>query len=480
MPIYAIGRERESLTYSGEAYKRAVRRYLESLGYSQTTDSYIEGHFQDMVFVNSSVDPGRVFYVEAKASTVSLSQRDVCKEILNYLLLWLETPREKRFKFMIFVQEVSKRRRWDAIFGSPVDEILIQEWIEKNKTLLSEDEWLAINKHSKSDILSFFQETDVYIGPAYRLEIAAEEKFKTSALSPPRRAKNLLSESERRNRLIEEKCSIVTNIFEVELPAYYTKIKTTCRTIEEIWEKIHEILLPPFKFEGKFIYSFCSYDELQLLSRVLLEKPEYLETNQLLLQNPQELNKLVNYHVDKLIRCRGLRKYKKDIFFLPPYFKGNEIQDRMIKSRSGRERRVARPMFGILDENGSSDSKLYYVYHQGVKVSSKVFWNKSCIQISPVRHFTTDGIAAIEGENRDRLDRKYRTPIYNRSKKFLSWTKEWKYYLFERPFEDTLFSSWFDKFKFGDFVTMDIIGVPEALDKDQRIIADYMEEDNGY
>jgi hypothetical protein len=213
---------------------------------------------------------------------------------------------------------------------------------------------------------------------------------------------------------------------------------------------------------------------------VLLEKPEYLETNQLLLQNPQELNKLVNYHVDKLIRCRGLRKYKKDIFFLPPYFKGNEIKDRMINSRSGRERRVARPMFGILDENGSSDSKLYYVYHQGVKVSSKVFWNKSCIQISPVRHFTTDGIAAIEGENRDRLDRKYRTPIYNRSKKFLSWTKEWKYYLFERPFEDTSFSSWFDKIKFGDFVTMDIIGVPEALDKDQRIIADYMGEDNGY
>lgn len=479
MPIYAIGRERESLTYSGEAYKRAVRRYLESLGYSQTTDSYIEGHFPDMVFVNSSVDPGRVFYVEAKASTVSLSQRDVCKEILNYLLQWLEISREKRFKFMIFVQEVSKRRRWDAIFGSPVDEIMIQEWIEKNKTLLSEDEWLAINKHSKSDILSFFQETDVYIGPAYRLEIAAEEKLKTSALSPTRRAKNLLSESERRNCLIQDKCSIVTNIFEVELPAYYTKIKTNCSTLEEIWKKFHEILLPPFEFDGKFIYSFCSYDELKLLSEVLLGDPEYLETYQLLLQNPQELNKLVNFHIDKLIRCRGLRKYK-DIYFLQPYFKENKIQDRMIKSRSGRERRVARPIFDILDEDGSSDSKLYYVYHKGVKVSSKVFWNKSYIQISPVRHFTTDGITAIEGENRDRLDRKYRTPIYNRSKNFLSWTKEWKYYLFERPFENPLFLGWFDKFKFGDFVSIDIIGVPKALDKDQRILADYMEEENGY
>jgi len=131
MPIYAIGRERESLIYSGEAYKRAVRKYLKSLGYSQTTDSYVEGHFPDMVFVNSSVDPGRVFYVEAKATKVSLSQKNFCGEILNYFLQWLRTPREKRFKLMIFVQEVSKRRRWNYIFGIPVDDIVIQEWIEK-------------------------------------------------------------------------------------------------------------------------------------------------------------------------------------------------------------------------------------------------------------------------------------------------------------------------------------------------------------
>lgn len=46
MPIIRLGRERESLTYTGEAFKSAVRQYLESLG--QTTDSYIEGHLQDM------------------------------------------------------------------------------------------------------------------------------------------------------------------------------------------------------------------------------------------------------------------------------------------------------------------------------------------------------------------------------------------------------------------------------------------------
>ena len=40
MPLIRIGRERESLTFSGEAFKKAVRLYLESLGYSETTDSY--------------------------------------------------------------------------------------------------------------------------------------------------------------------------------------------------------------------------------------------------------------------------------------------------------------------------------------------------------------------------------------------------------------------------------------------------------
>lgn len=78
MPIIRLGRERESLTYTGEAFKSAVRQYLESLGYSQTTDSYIEGHLQDMVFVNRDVDPGRLFYVEAKATKVSLRQKDFC------------------------------------------------------------------------------------------------------------------------------------------------------------------------------------------------------------------------------------------------------------------------------------------------------------------------------------------------------------------------------------------------------------------
>ena len=218
-----------------------------------------------------------------------------------------------------------------------------------------------------------------------------------------------------------------------------------------------------------------------MLSEVLIGEPAYLETYQLLLDTPKEFTKLVNYHIDKLIKLRGFKKYK-DIYFLPPSFKENKIHDRMIKSHSGRERRIARPIFEYLDEDDpeASKAKLYYVFHNGVKVSSKVFWDKNYIQISPVRHFTTDGITPIEGENKDRLDRKYRNPRYNRNKYYLSWTKEWKYYLFDRPLENKSISSWFEKFRFGDFLTIDLIGVPKALDKNQKILFEYMEDLDEY
>ncbi|MFB0523077.1 MAG: hypothetical protein ACETV1_04865 [Candidatus Bathyarchaeia archaeon] len=41
---------REALTGKSEVYKKAIRSYLESLGFSQTTDSYVEGTLEDMNF----------------------------------------------------------------------------------------------------------------------------------------------------------------------------------------------------------------------------------------------------------------------------------------------------------------------------------------------------------------------------------------------------------------------------------------------
>jgi hypothetical protein len=462
MPIIRLGRERESLTYTGEAFKSAVRQYLESLGYSQTTDSYIEGHLQDMVFVNRDVDSGRLFYVEAKATKVSLRQKDFCSELMDYLFLWLRMSRENRFKLLIFIQEESNPRWWDAILGNDFDETFLRGWIEENKVHLSDKKRLEFENYPWIEILSFFKETYAYSGPAYRLEIASEEKRKTSALSPPRKAKSLLEESERRNNLINEKCELVSNLLRIELPEYITTIKTKYKDPAEIWGSFNH----PFKLEGKILYTFCPPDK-SLLNGIALGEPETLETQTLMSSNPQRLVTLINYHLNKILRFRGMRKYK-DIHFFEPFYDEDKIADRYIDANNRKPRRVARPIF-----DNKNNSKLNYVFHSAVKVNAKIFWDHFYVQISPVRHYTSDGRIPIEGENRDRLDRYFRNPLYNRNSTYLSKIKFWKYYLFEREAEDQSMNCWFKRFKFGDFESIGVLGIPQSLDKEQRSLSEY-------
>jgi hypothetical protein len=159
-----------------------------------------------------------------------------------------------------------------------------------------------------------------------------------------------------------------------------------------------------------------------------------------------------------------MKKYR-DVYFFKPFYDEDKIADRYIDSMNGKPRRVARPIF----DNKSNN----YVFHSAVKINAKIYWDHFYVQISPVRHYTSDGMAAIEGENRDRLDRSFRNPLYNRNSRPLSWIKFWKYYLFERESEDQSMNCWFKRFKFGDFESIGVVGVPESLEKEQRSLSEY-------
>ena len=68
--------EREALMGKAEHFKNNVRKYLESQGFAQTTDSMTEGTFEDMVFYNSTIAPGKKFVIEAKAENVTLKSKN--------------------------------------------------------------------------------------------------------------------------------------------------------------------------------------------------------------------------------------------------------------------------------------------------------------------------------------------------------------------------------------------------------------------
>jgi len=260
------------------------------------------------------------------------------------------------------------------------------------------------------------------------------------------------------------------------LPKTYIKIRTICKKIEDFWELSEDFLLPPFEFDGKYVYSFCSYEKLAPIHDALIGKPMNLETNELMDKNPQELIRLLNYHIDKLVKSRGLKKYKRNIYFFPPIIKEGMLEDRYVKSRTGRDRRVTRPIYETPKDN-ETKNRLYYVFHEAVKLSSKIYWNKNYIELFPVFHFTSDGFKPIEGRNKDRLDRKYRNPIYSRNYTILSWVKFWKYFLFDKEFYSPLIAQWFEDFKFKDLENLEIMGIPESVDKDQKRLSEFVRDD---
>jgi len=117
MAIKFLYGRRESLTGKAEAYKKGVRAYLESLGYSQTTDSIVEGTFEDMVFYNPTIAPGRRFVIEAKAENLSLKSKILARELVQYFRLWRSRESKDRFKFMLFVQAVKRPNEWELLFS---------------------------------------------------------------------------------------------------------------------------------------------------------------------------------------------------------------------------------------------------------------------------------------------------------------------------------------------------------------------------
>src|SRR5437870_1900237 len=107
MTFIRLGKAREATTGSAEDYKAAVRKYMEAMGYAQTTDSSVEGHLADMVFLPPADRPWpHEVWVEAKATALSLSDRDLISEVRSYLSSWLLRQPEARFKLMVFIENV--------------------------------------------------------------------------------------------------------------------------------------------------------------------------------------------------------------------------------------------------------------------------------------------------------------------------------------------------------------------------------------
>jgi hypothetical protein len=260
MTIHFLYGRRESLQGKSEAYKKCVREYLESTGFSQTTDSIVQGTFQDMVFVNPATDPGKKFLIESKAEVVSLKSRDLARELIQYFRLSRKIGLKGYTRFKLFAQGVTKPTEWESIFSEKDNLKSTQNWCQwYNRQELDEA--------TMREIAEFFADSEVTIGNVVDLQQAVLDGQKISDLSISKMAKNLLELVDRRRAPVPTKSRFVMNILPIAVPENYFSCKSTAQNKQEIYDAFEGKIIPPFIFtKNQEMLTFSDFDQNNPLS----------------------------------------------------------------------------------------------------------------------------------------------------------------------------------------------------------------------
>lgn len=218
MPIRFLYGRRESLNGKSENYKRHIRKYLESLGFAQTTDSAIQGSFEDMIFVNPSTDPGKKFLVESKAEQLSLTSKKFAKELVNYFRISKSIALKGQAKFILFAQDVQSPMEWELFFSEQVNVEKITEWCSRYNEKCVDEIGSKLQENEVEEFRTFIANSETIVGSLVDIFQATVENQSMSALSIDKKAKQLLELAERRKLPVCSRSRLVMNIIPITVP----------------------------------------------------------------------------------------------------------------------------------------------------------------------------------------------------------------------------------------------------------------------
>lgn len=474
MPIHYLYGRRESLHGKAEAYKKGVREYLESLGFSQTTDSSIQGTFADMIYVNPATDPGIKFLVESKAEEVSLRSGKFAKELVRYFWFSQSIGLQGQMKFKLFVQGVVKPEEWDFFFSEMTNLDTIRSWCQWYNSKCLEKGEQRFDENIMKQISTFFAETEVTVGSVVDLQQAALENESMSALSIAKMANRLLDLVNRRKSPVFAKSRIVMNILPITVPDNYYVCESTAEDKDEIYESLKDKTIPPFLFtRKKEMLTFSDFDQDNPLCEYRKGSIAALKTKDFQERNPGLSAQLVNIYLRRMFWKRGIyRDPTAEIFYFP--MKDKTLERLEVLDQRGRKRWVVRKIIHKQDTKYHKKGEINFFFHRGVELRTPTYWSESFVELIPRRYYTLDGEKWIDGEIRARIDRKFRNPKYDRSKTRLGLMKFWRYILFESPFTVPP-EKWFDKFQFGAFVAETVDWSPQVIGRTQMRLWDFKE-----
>lgn len=474
MPVEFLYGRREALVGKSEAFKRSVRKYLESFGFSQTIDAIIEGTFQDMIFVNPVLAPGKHFVVETKAEELSLRSKKLARELIKYFRLWRSQEISIRFKFLLFAQAVKNPSEWELMFSETNNLPSVNRWCSWYNDKCLETDECSLKTDEVRDIAKFFAESTIIVGNSLQLDTAALERRNQSDLSIPRMAENLLRIINKRKTPIMRKSIMVMNIIPISVPEYYYTCNSSASSKKEIYKNLEGKIIPPFIWrKDKTIMSFARFDQNNPLCRFTQGPIISKKTKELQIKNPTLSAELVNIYLRRILWNKGLYR-DEEIFYFPMLDKSKNIRTELDKN--GNERWVTKKIIRARDTKYGKKGDVNFYFHRAVELKTPTYWGTSYVEITPRKYYTFDGETPLEGEIRAKIDAKFRNPYYDRPKARLGLMKFWKYTLFESKIYRICPEEWFGEFKFGDFVTKQVDWSPNVIGKSQTRLWDFSEE----
>ncbi len=412
VPIWHIGKRREALTGNSEVYKKHLVRFLEKRGYYLKASSDVEATFADCILTKK--DDAREYWVEAKATTISLGEKSFLQQLGKYLSEYVIRTSENRFIMILACYNIRNTEIFEQIFGK-----FDLKAIEKTRNNIIEVcESPVKEKISHANLESvrkFFEDTIVIVANPSELKIA-EEKITPSVPQTP-----TMSDAEYASEILKKfgdvkpikaRDIIRSSLFQFSMPRDLYIGNTPYRTVKAIFNEKTNVSFPPFYMEKNKLYSFSKMTADTLLGK-------FVDSDSVVIVNIKEYDKdpnnervvirILNYWIRNECRRLGLRFDNRTRAY---YFPKRIIDENPItipwkpKSRFSR-REVTRPMM--------TEGKINFWVHRASEIYARKFWENYYMQIKPRWLFSSDGRYLLDGERTDRLDRAFRRSIYNRN-----------------------------------------------------------------
>ncbi len=442
LPLILLGEEREALTWGAEAYKAAVRRYMEATGFAQTIDSYVEGTVEDMVFAPAGPLVMSKVHVEAKDTELSLTDEEFRHEVAHHLKTWLRLHHAARFDFFVFARGLRNLPKWRAVFREPTVEgisdflQLDSNGVEASLKELVEARW--------PEVLTFFTRTIVIRGTVEKLQRAAEKKEESSLGTPARWAEELSKRMDRRTSVGSEGDTLVANMAMVRFPKPLVIAEVTSDYFEELTDQLGIQGTPPCKMIARRkLLTFGTNEVLEALASVRAGRVQNVSLESVKMDDPGAIVSLIHQYVGKIAILKGARCEEGEFYFQPPIVDGLP-QPFVVPGIKDNEVSLAEPKFKVNRKSrdppaatelsvGAGRQKLNFVFHVGFRFRVEEVWGAHHVAFIPHRVYTKDGVHKLPSKVVTKIDKSFRDSQYNRAPAQLTKLQATVDYLFSRP-----------------------------------------------